>query len=40
MNGQYDSGVSDIYAEKILDAEKHELLQVDGMCARTRGMRG
>lgn len=30
MNGQYDSGVSDIYAEKILDADSHELLQVEG----------
>ena len=40
VSGHYDSGVSDIYAEKVLDAQKNELLQLDGAscaCARPRG---
>ncbi len=30
VSGAYDSGVADIYAEKVLDAEKHELVRVAG----------
>lgn len=30
VSGSYDSGVADVYAEKVLSAEQHELLRLEG----------